>query len=103
MTRDVAKRLKYLKPACIHSTFFPAITGKTGKMSASDITTTIFLTDTPKAIQKKINKHAFSGGRDTKEEQEEFGANIDIDVPYQFLQFFLEDDELYKEIGEKYS
>ena len=46
MTRDVAKRIKYLKPSCIHSTFFPAIQGKTGKMSASDKNTTIFLTDT---------------------------------------------------------
>ena len=46
MTRDVAKRIKYLKPSCIHSTFFPAIQGKTGKMSASDKNTNIFLTDT---------------------------------------------------------
>ena len=99
MTRDVAKRIKYLKPSCIHSTFFPAIQGKTGKMSASDKNTTIFLTDTANQIKKKINKHAFSGGRDTAEEQREFGANLAVDVPYQYLQFFMESDEEYAEIG----
>jgi len=35
MTRDVAQKLKYKKPACIHSKFFPSLKGKTGKMSAS--------------------------------------------------------------------
>ena len=103
MTRDVARKLKYHKPACIHSTFFPAIQGKSGKMSASNVEQTIFLTDTANQIKKKINKHAFSGGQDTAELQKELGANIDIDVPYQFLQFFLEDDEEYKEIGIKYA
>lgn len=103
MTRDVAKRIKYQKPACIHSTFFPSILGKSGKMSASDTTSTIFLTDTQNQIKKKINKYAFSGGQVTAEEQKEKGANIDVDVSYQYLQFFLESDEEYEQIGQRYA
>ncbi len=41
----------------------------------------------------QINKYAFSGGRDTKEEHEKFGGNTELDVSYQYLTFFLEDDE----------
>ena len=68
MTRDVAHKLKYMKPANIYSTFFPALQGKKSKMSSSDATSSILLTDTPKMIKDKINKYAFSGGRQTVEE-----------------------------------
>lgn len=55
MTRDVAPRLGYPKPALIHSTFFPALQGAQSKMSASDPTSSIFLTDTQKQIKSKVN------------------------------------------------
>ena len=42
-------------------------------MSASDPNSAIFVTDTPKQIKDKINKHAFSGGQDTKELQLQHG------------------------------
>ena len=51
MTRDVAPRLGFLKPALLHSTFFPALQGAQTKMSASDANSSIFLTDTPKQIK----------------------------------------------------
>lgn len=70
-------------------------------MSASVTESTIFLNDTVKQITSKINK-SFSGGKDNIEEHRKFGANLSVDVPYQFLEFFLESDEEYKEIGEKY-
>ena len=60
MTRDVANRLGYLKPALLHSTFFPALQGAQTKMSASDSTSSIFLTDTPKQI--KVKSRAGVGG-----------------------------------------
>ena len=53
MTRDVAPRLGYLKPALLHSTFFPALQGAMTKMSASDANSSIFLTDSPKEIKVK--------------------------------------------------
>lgn len=82
MTRDVAAKLKYQKPCCLYSSFFPALKGKKGKMSSSDPTSSILLTDKPDEVKKKINKYAFSGGGATLEEHKEKGANLDIDVPY---------------------
>jgi len=55
MTRDVAPRLNFPKPSLIHSIFFPAVQGSRSKMSASDPNSSIFLTDTPKQIQTKVN------------------------------------------------
>lgn len=92
MTRDVSPRLGFPKPALIHSSFFPALQGAKTKMSASDINSAIFLTDTPKQIKDKVNKHAFSGGKPTLAEHRQFGGNTDIDVSFQLLRFFLFDD-----------
>ena len=103
MTRDVVPKLGYHKPALIESVFFPALQGDSGKMSSSDPNSSIFVTDTRKQIKTKINKYAVSGGQDTLEEQREKGANLDVDVPWKYLNFFMEDDEKLAEIGEAYS
>nr|CAB3267663.1 tryptophan--tRNA ligase, cytoplasmic-like [Phallusia mammillata] len=103
MTRDVAPRLHYRKPALLHSVFFPALQGAQTKMSASDPNTSIFLTDTAAQIKKKINKYAYSGGRDTIEEHRQYGGNCDVDVSFQYLEFFLEDDEELEQIRKDYS
>ncbi|XP_066925110.1 tryptophan--tRNA ligase, cytoplasmic-like [Clytia hemisphaerica] len=102
MTRDVAPRLNYIKPALIHSTFLPALQGAKTKMSASVTNSAVFLTDTPKQIKNKVNKYAFSGGRDTVEEHREKGGVTSVDVSYQYLKFFLEDDQRLQEIKEEY-
>ena len=100
MTRDVAPVLKFKKPALLHSTFFPALQGAQTKMSASDANSSIFLTDTGKQIKNKINKHAFSGGGKDEKEHREKGGNCDVDISYQYLTFFLEDDEKLAKIRE---
>lgn len=74
--------------------FLDALQGPGSKMSASDDRSAIFLNDSQKSIKSKINKYAFSGGRETLEEQREMGGDPDVDVAYQYLQFFLEDDEV---------
>jgi tryptophanyl-tRNA synthetase len=103
MTRDAAPRLGYLKPALIHSTFIPALQGAQTKMSGSKAETSIYLTDNPDVIKDKITKYAFSGGRDSVEEHRKYGGNCDIDISYQYLSFFLEDDAKLEEIRRKYS
>ncbi|KAG1900725.1 tryptophanyl-tRNA synthetase [Suillus fuscotomentosus] len=102
LTRDVAQKLKYPKPCLIHSRFFPALQGPQTKMSASDATSSIFMTDTPNQIKNKINKHGFSGGRETEEEHRRLGGDTDVDVAYQYLGFFLDDEEELAKIGEDY-
>ncbi|XP_067335643.1 tryptophan--tRNA ligase, cytoplasmic-like isoform X2 [Channa argus] len=103
MTRDVAPRIGYPKPALLHSTFFPALQGAQTKMSASDANSSIFLTDSPKQIKNKINKHAFSGGKDTEEDHRKYGGNPDVDVSFMYLTFFLEDDEQLEKIRQDYA
>ncbi|XP_006260768.3 tryptophan--tRNA ligase, cytoplasmic [Alligator mississippiensis] len=103
MTRDVAPRLGYPKPALLHSVFFPALQGAQTKMSASDPNSSIFLADTPKQIKTKINKHAFSGGKDTIEEHRKYGGNCDVDVSYMYLTFFLEDDDKLEQLKQAYT
>ena len=67
-------------------------------MGTTEPNSAIFLTDTKKEIEKKINA-SFSGGGATKEDQEKYGAKLDIDIPYQYLTFFLEDDQKLAEIA----
>jgi len=108
LTRDIAHKLVPShhplqgKPSLIHSKFFPPLQGAQGKMSSSDANSAIFLTDTFEDIERKIKQHAFSGGQDTKKKQEELGANLDVDVSYQWLRFFLEDDDELIRIGKEY-
>jgi len=71
-------------------------------MSASDLNSSIYMSDTPNQIKNKINKHGFSGGRETEEEHRRLGGNPDVDVAYQYLGFFLEDDEEWAGLGEEY-
>ncbi|KAI9292462.1 tryptophanyl-tRNA synthetase [Neoconidiobolus thromboides FSU 785] len=102
LTRDVAQRLKYPKPSLIHAKFFPALQGPHTKMSASDDNSAIFMNDTPSRIKNKINRYAFSGGGATIEDHQRDGGNPDVDVSYQYLSFFLEDDEELESIAKQY-
>lgn len=65
-------------------------------MSASDANSGIYMTDTAAQIKKKINSHAFSGGGGdgSAEAQRRLGGNPDVDISYQYLSFFEDDDEL---------
>jgi tryptophanyl-tRNA synthetase len=100
--RDNAEKVGYMKPGLIHTGFLPSLLGPGSKMSASKETSAVFLSDTPKKIKEKINKHAFSGGQDTLELQRELGGRTDVDVSYQYLTFFMEDDDELAEVKRKY-
>lgn len=103
MTRDIAPQLKFPKPTCLHSKFFPALQGWKSKMSSSDPNSAIFLNDTEKQIKDKINKYAFSGGKATIEEHRALGGDTTVDIPFQYLKYFHESDEELAEIERKYT
>eukprot|EP01147_Barroeca_monosierra_P006515 gene6515-7503_t len=104
LTRDVAPRLGFNKPALLHSVFFPAMTGGSSKMSSSvNSGSSIFLTDDGDTIRNKVFKYAFSGAPNTLKEYHEKGADLDLDISYQYLRFFMEDDSRLQEIGKAYS
>eukprot|EP00123_Amoebidium_parasiticum_P014603 comp22571_c0_seq1/m.34436 comp22571_c0_seq1/g.34436 ORF comp22571_c0_seq1/g.34436 comp22571_c0_seq1/m.34436 type:complete len:458 (-) comp22571_c0_seq1:50-1423(-) len=103
LTRDIAPGMKCKKPALIHSKFFPALQGPGTKMSASVDSSAIFVTDTPNQVKNKINKYAFSGGKATVEEHRAQGGDCEVDIPYQYLTFFLEDDAELEQIRQDYT
>jgi tryptophanyl-tRNA synthetase len=104
LARDISQRIKNPRFNQLSSTyhmFIPGLSG--GKMSSSDPTSCISLTDDPKTVKNKINKYAFSGGKDTIEEHRKHGGNPDIDISYQYLRMFFEpDDHKLKKIHDDY-
>ncbi|MBS7626678.1 tryptophan--tRNA ligase, partial [Candidatus Bathyarchaeota archaeon] len=100
ITRDVAPKLNYYKPAQIHCKFLPGL-GKGGKMSSSIPETCIFTTDDPEVAAGKI-MNAYTGGKATVEEQRRLGANPDICPIYYYEMFLFEQDDLkLAEIGKR--
>ncbi len=104
VSRDVIPKLGYYKPASIQCRFLPGLAGmeSDGKMSSSAINTAIYTTDDAKTIKNKINKYAFSGGKATVEEHRRLGGNPDVDVSFQWLTFFEEDDKKLQKIYQDY-
>jgi len=103
LTRDILPKLGHHKPASIQCSFLPPLTGSEGKMSSSESVKGILATDNPNEVKKKINKYAFSGGRDTLEEHRAKGGNPEIDVPFQYLRYMFEpSDKKLKELEEGY-
>jgi tryptophanyl-tRNA synthetase len=82
------------------ATFHRFITGLTGeKMSSSKPESAIFLTDTPKDAEKKIN-HAKTGGAVSLEQQKKEGGKPDECMVYELFLYHLIDDD--KELHQIY-
>ncbi len=81
-----------LSPSSTYHHFAVGLTGD--KMSSSKPKTTIFLDDDLETLTKKIRK-AYSGGQSTIEEHRRIGGNPDIDVAYQYMMYFFENDDHY--------
>ncbi|MBU2615721.1 MAG: tryptophan--tRNA ligase [Nanoarchaeota archaeon] len=103
LTRDIMPKINQYKPASIQCSFLPPLSSADGKMSSSESQTSILTTDSPKEVEKKIKKYAFSGGKDTIDEHRKKGGNPDIDVSFQYLRMFFElDDKKLKKIEDDY-
>ncbi|MER3407303.1 MAG: tryptophan--tRNA ligase [Nitrososphaera sp.] len=88
MTRDVADRMGYYKPAQIHSKFLPCL-GMLGKMSSSKPETAIFTTDAPEVVDKKVGS-AFTGGQPTVALQRQLGGNALGCPVFWYLRYFFD-------------
>lgn len=91
--RDIAESLGHHKTAAIHSKFLSPLQGAGGKMSSSVKESAIWLDDDGKTVRKKVMKYAFSGGRSTLEEHRKLGADLSVDVPFQWLSVLFEPDD----------
>ncbi len=91
--RDVADKFNFIKPSALHAKFLPGLSGN-AKMSSSDSSNdVIFLSDNEEEVKRKINKYAFSGGKDTLEEHRKHGGNPDIDSSFIYLKYLFEPDD----------
>ncbi|MCW4005561.1 MAG: tryptophan--tRNA ligase [Candidatus Bathyarchaeota archaeon] len=90
VTRDIAPKLGYHKPAQIHCRFLPGLAAG-GKMSASMPETSIFTMDPPDVVKKKI-WNAFTGGKGTAAEQRKLGANPHVCSIFQYYFYLFEED-----------
>src|SRR5215211_4182741 len=91
MTRDIADRMNYYKPAQIHSKFLPGL-GISGKMSSSKPETAIFTTDDPEVVDKKVSS-AFTGGQATVALQRQLGANALGCPVFWYLRYFFDTEK----------
>lgn len=91
ITRDIAEKLGYPKPAQIHSKFIPSLMSG-GKMSSSKPDTALFTTDEPEILERKI-KNMFTGGQPTVYLQRKLGANARICPVYWYLKYLFDDEE----------
>jgi tryptophanyl-tRNA synthetase len=91
ITRDVAPKLGYYKPAQIHCRLLPGL-GVGGKMSASEPETCIFTVDPPDVVKRKV-WNAFTGGKPTVAEQRKMGGDPSICTVFQYFLFMFEEDD----------
>lgn len=96
--RDLAKKLSYSLelPSSIYITHQPGLK-KGMKMSSSVAESAIFLMDSLEAVENKI-KNAFTGGRDTVDEQRRLGGNPEICSVHTLLKFHYPDDKKLEEL-----
>ena len=95
MTRDIAERMSYFKPAQIHSKFLPGL-GMLGKMSSSKPETAIFTTDDPEVVDDKVSR-AFTGGQPTVALQRRLGANALGCPVFWYLRYFFDTEKQSEE------
>jgi tryptophanyl-tRNA synthetase len=105
LSRDIAGRFSkefgFKLPGATYHKFIRGLKGD--KMSSSDPYSYIALSDDPKTVKTKINKYAFSGGRDTVKEHRRHGGNPDVDVSFQYLHSQFEpDDRKIKRLRDDY-
>jgi tryptophanyl-tRNA synthetase len=98
ITRDVAPGLGYPKPALIHTKLMPSLKGMGAKMSASDPSSAIFVTDTAETARRSI-MNAVTGGGATVEEHRRNGGKPEVcPIFHHYAYFFEMDDEHLQEV-----
>ena len=99
LVRDIAKKHNLVPPAGTYNKFMGSLTGKP-KMSKREPEGIIYLNESAEVACRKIKKKAFSGGRNTPEEQRQLGGQPEICKVYELYKFGLLEDD--KELAERY-
>ena len=84
------------------SKFTPGLQGCSRRMSASEVNSAINFTDTAAEIETKLSKYAFSGRQVLSVDQQKLRGNSSIDLAFQFLTIFLDDDVELETVAREY-
>ncbi len=98
LARDLAPKNKLIPPAATYSKLLPSLTGEE-KMSKSNPLGMISLSDSPEQAEKKV-MNAFTGGRESIEQQRKLGGQPEKCRIYDLYLMFFEEDE--KKLTERY-
>lgn len=85
----------FFAPASTYHRFMTGLTGE--KMSSSKPESTIFITDEPADVKKKLMR-AKTGGRATEAEQRQKGADPTVCSVYETYLYHVKDDKVLKEV-----
>ncbi len=90
LARDVARRKNFIPPAAMFTKFSHGLDGK-GKMTSSRSESSVFLTDDPNVVQKKL-RTAYTGGSVVASYQREHGGVPEICPIYTLRTYHFEED-----------
>jgi tryptophanyl-tRNA synthetase len=101
LARDVAKKMGLIPPAELVIKFQPSLINPEKKMSKSDPTTAIFLSDNKVIIKEKIQK-AYTGTVSSREGHNKFGGVLEICTVFALLNNQCQDDKLVLKLYKDY-
>ena len=101
IARDVAKKMDFIPPSEIVFKFQNSLIDPFEKMSGSKPKTAIYLTDSPKEIEDKINK-AFTGSVSVLDVHKELGGIPEACSVFSLLNFHHPDDNFISDIYNRY-
>ncbi len=87
LARDLAKRLKFIPPVIFYTKSVPGLDGSEKMSTSVPESIPIFFDDTPQMIKEKVSKIR-KVGAGSLDQLFEYGANLEVDIPYQLLKIF---------------
>lgn len=102
LARDIAKKLGMVPPAELVIKFQPSLKNPEDKMSKSNPSSAIFLSDSSSEIKNKIQK-AYTGSVSSKLGHQKLGAVPEICPVFQLINSQSTDDGFVSDLYEKYS
>ena len=105
-TKFLLQKANLNTPSAIFTQIFPDLRQKNLKMRSTtklDEIGCIYLNFAQTQVTNKIKKKAFSGGAATTEELKERGTIMEVDVPWNYMTWLLEDDGQLEQYRVSYS
>ncbi|KAF2246821.1 Nucleotidylyl transferase [Trematosphaeria pertusa] len=101
--RATAKRNNIAQPSVLHTKYLDGLQGVGSKMSASIDLSAIYVNDTPDEIRAKVGLQPSPSNQRPSVDLQTPNRDPERNVCYQYLKFFLEDDDELAQISHDYA